>query len=85
MKLEIETPTYLIDIGMLPLADIEETAEGGLRIGSLVTNSALARHARPPPLSDTVASDPGGSVDTASQQGYDRGESAPAHAVSVLL
>jgi xanthine dehydrogenase YagS FAD-binding subunit len=42
MKLEIETPTYLIDIGMLPLADIEETAEGGLRIGSLVTNSALA-------------------------------------------
>jgi xanthine dehydrogenase YagS FAD-binding subunit len=42
MKLEIETPTHLVDIGMLPLADIEETAEGGLRIGALVTNSALA-------------------------------------------
>jgi xanthine dehydrogenase YagS FAD-binding subunit len=42
MKLQIETPTHLVDIGMLPLADIEETAEGGLRIGALVTNSALA-------------------------------------------
>ena len=39
MKLQIETPTHLVDIGMLPLADIEETAEGGLRIGALVTNS----------------------------------------------
>jgi xanthine dehydrogenase YagS FAD-binding subunit len=42
MKLQIETPTHLVDIGRLPLADIEETAEGGLRIGTLVTNSALA-------------------------------------------
>jgi xanthine dehydrogenase YagS FAD-binding subunit len=42
MKLQIETPTHLVDIGMLPLGDIEETAEGGLRIGALVTNSALA-------------------------------------------
>jgi xanthine dehydrogenase YagS FAD-binding subunit len=42
MKLQIETPTHLVDIGMLPLADIEETLEGGLRIGALVTNSALA-------------------------------------------
>lgn len=42
MKLQIETPTRLIDIGPLPLAEIEATAEGGLRIGALVTNSALA-------------------------------------------
>ena len=42
MKLQIETPAHLVDIGMLPLDDIEETADGGLRIGALVTNSALA-------------------------------------------
>jgi CO/xanthine dehydrogenase FAD-binding subunit len=42
MKLQIETPTHLVDIGPLPLAEIEETAEGGLRIGARVTNSALA-------------------------------------------
>jgi xanthine dehydrogenase YagS FAD-binding subunit len=42
MKLEIETPAHLVDIGRLPLNGIEETAEGGLRIGARVTNSALA-------------------------------------------
>ena len=42
MKLQIETPARLVDIGALPLGDIEETHEGGLRIGALVTNSALA-------------------------------------------
>src|SRR3977135_2144367 len=42
MKLQIETPAHLVDIGALPLADVEETQEGGLRIGALVTNSALA-------------------------------------------
>ena len=33
MKLQIETPAHLVDIGRLPLTGIEETAEGGLRIG----------------------------------------------------
>jgi xanthine dehydrogenase YagS FAD-binding subunit len=42
MKLEIETPAHLVDIGRLPMNGIEETAEGGLRIGARVTNSALA-------------------------------------------
>ena len=42
MKLQIETPTRLVDIGRLPLGGIEETADGGLRIGALVTNSAAA-------------------------------------------
>jgi xanthine dehydrogenase YagS FAD-binding subunit len=46
MKLQIETPTRLVDIGPLPLAEIEETAEGGLRIGARVTNSALAADMR---------------------------------------
>src|SRR3981081_1809518 len=46
MKLQIETPTHLVDINPLSLGDIEETAEGGLRIGALVTNSALAAAVR---------------------------------------
>src|SRR5258707_7633507 len=46
MKLQIETPTHLVDIGPLPLAEVEETAEGGLRIGARVTNSELAADMR---------------------------------------
>lgn len=46
MKLEIEAPTHLIDIGRLSLDRIEPTADGGLRIGAMVTNTALASDAR---------------------------------------
>jgi xanthine dehydrogenase YagS FAD-binding subunit len=46
MKLEIDTPTHLVDISRLPLNEIEDTAEGGLRIGANVSNSALAVDAR---------------------------------------
>ena len=46
MKLEIETPTHLIDVGRLPMAGIEETSEGGLRIGAMATNSHVAADAR---------------------------------------
>ena len=42
MKLQIETPGHLVDINTLPLGGIEETPQGGLRVGALVTNSALA-------------------------------------------
>jgi xanthine dehydrogenase YagS FAD-binding subunit len=42
MKLQIETPAQLVDITRLPLDRIEETAESGLRIGALVSNSATA-------------------------------------------
>jgi xanthine dehydrogenase YagS FAD-binding subunit len=45
MKLEIETPTHLIDVNGLALDSIETTADGGLRIGALVRNTALAAHA----------------------------------------
>jgi xanthine dehydrogenase YagS FAD-binding subunit len=41
MKLEIEQPAHLIDVGRLPLAGIEPAAEG-LRIGAMATNSAVA-------------------------------------------
>ncbi len=46
MKLQIETPTHLIDVNGLALDKIETTAEGGLRIGALVRNTDLAAHER---------------------------------------
>ncbi|HEY5106781.1 MAG TPA: xanthine dehydrogenase family protein subunit M [Caulobacteraceae bacterium] len=44
MKLEIEHPDLIIDLRDLPMADIEETADCGLRIGALATASAVAAH-----------------------------------------
>jgi xanthine dehydrogenase YagS FAD-binding subunit len=46
MKLQVETPSTLVDINRLPLDRIEETSEGGLRIGALVRNSDLAADVR---------------------------------------
>jgi xanthine dehydrogenase YagS FAD-binding subunit len=46
MKLEIERPAHLIDVGRLPLAEIAETPDGGLRIGAMATNSAAASDQR---------------------------------------
>ncbi|MFE0756307.1 FAD binding domain-containing protein [Inquilinus sp. NPDC058860] len=46
MKLEIETPTHLIDVNGLGLDRIEATPEGGLRIGALVRNTDLAADRR---------------------------------------
>ena len=46
MKLQVETPTHLVDINRLPLDKIEDTPEGGLRIGATVRNSDLAADQR---------------------------------------
>jgi len=46
MKLEIEQPAHLIEVGRLPLAQIEDTAGGGLRIGAMASNSHVAADAR---------------------------------------
>jgi xanthine dehydrogenase YagS FAD-binding subunit len=46
MKLQIETPTHLVDVQDLALDRVEPTPEGGLRVGALVTNTALAADAR---------------------------------------
>ncbi|RZI56098.1 MAG: xanthine dehydrogenase family protein subunit M [Rubrivivax sp.] len=46
MKLQVETPTHLIDVNGLGLDRIEPTAEGGLRIGAMVRNTDLAADAR---------------------------------------
>jgi xanthine dehydrogenase YagS FAD-binding subunit len=42
MKLNVETPTRLLDINRLPLDKIEGTSDGGLKIGATVRNSDLA-------------------------------------------
>jgi len=44
MRMDVERPTKLIDVSKLRLDKVEETANGGLRIGALVRNSDLAYH-----------------------------------------
>lgn len=45
MKLNVEQPTGLLDINHLPLDQIEQTPDGGLKIGAMVRNSDLAHNA----------------------------------------
>ena len=58
MKENVARPTRLIDISRLPLNRVEETRDGGLRIGALVPNSDLAYHqqieSRYPMLSSAI-------------------------------
>ena len=42
MKLNVETPAQVVDINRLPLAKVERTPDGGLKIGALVRNADLA-------------------------------------------
>ncbi|HEY3815947.1 MAG TPA: xanthine dehydrogenase family protein subunit M [Polyangiaceae bacterium] len=44
MRLDVMGPKGLVDIGALPLAEVEPSAGGGLRIGAMVRNSDLAYH-----------------------------------------
>jgi xanthine dehydrogenase YagS FAD-binding subunit len=46
MKLQVETPDRLVDISRLALANVEDSDDGGLRIGALVPNSDLAADPR---------------------------------------
>jgi xanthine dehydrogenase YagS FAD-binding subunit len=46
MKLGVEAPTHLVDVAHLPLAAIEETGDGGLRIGAAVSNAAVGADPR---------------------------------------
>jgi xanthine dehydrogenase YagS FAD-binding subunit len=45
MKLNVETPSGLVDINILPLDKIEPLPNGGLRVGAMVRNSDLAWNA----------------------------------------
>ncbi|GAA2252409.1 FAD-binding molybdopterin dehydrogenase [Streptomyces ruber] len=44
MKLGVEQPGALIDVGRLPLDAVEELPDGSLRIGATVRNSDVAAH-----------------------------------------
>ncbi|MBK4737401.1 FAD binding domain-containing protein [Noviherbaspirillum pedocola] len=44
MKQGVEAPMVLIDVNHLPLADISELPDGGVRIGALARNSDAAGH-----------------------------------------
>jgi xanthine dehydrogenase YagS FAD-binding subunit len=44
LKVFLEAPSQLIDISRLDMQQIERTREGGLRLGALVTNTAVADH-----------------------------------------
>jgi xanthine dehydrogenase YagS FAD-binding subunit len=46
MKLQIERPSHLIDISRLPLAQIEDAADGGIRIGAQADNATVAADTR---------------------------------------
>jgi xanthine dehydrogenase YagS FAD-binding subunit len=46
MKIDVEQPTHLVDISRLPLREVTETPDGGLRIGALVSNTDLAADQR---------------------------------------
>jgi len=44
MKLGVVEPGLVVDVGHLPLADVDQLADGTLRIGADVRNSDLAAH-----------------------------------------
>ncbi|MFI5909407.1 FAD binding domain-containing protein [Dactylosporangium sp. NPDC051541] len=46
MKLGVATPDVLVDVSRLPLGDVAEGPDGGLRIGATVRNSDLAADPR---------------------------------------
>ena len=46
MKYNVEQPERLVDITALPVAQITDGPDGGLRLGALVTNAACAYDAR---------------------------------------
>ncbi|WP_327353686.1 FAD binding domain-containing protein [Streptomyces sp. NBC_01304] len=73
MKLGVERPDRLVDIGRLPLDRIEETVDGGLRIGATVRNSDLAAHPlvreRWPALSQALLAGASGQVRNAATVG----------------
>ena len=58
MKYNVESPTALVDLNRLAMRDISELPEGGLRLGTLATNSDVAYHplvsARYPLLSRAI-------------------------------
>ena len=66
MKLEIEQPTHLVDISRLPLKEVEDLPDGGIRIGAQAANSQVAAdprvRARYPALAEALLSGASGQL-----------------------
>ncbi|MFG2563132.1 FAD binding domain-containing protein [Streptomyces sp. NPDC048496] len=66
MKLGVATPDLLVDVSGLPLDQVADTPDGGLRIGATVRNSDLAAHhavrTRYPALSQALLSGASGQL-----------------------
>lgn len=46
LKAFLDEPDYIIDISRLKLKEIQTTNDGGMRIGAMVTNTAVANHSQ---------------------------------------
>lgn len=44
MRLDVERPDVLVDLTRLDLADVERTADGGVRLGAMTRNADVAHH-----------------------------------------
>ena len=86
MKYDVEKPVCLVDINRLPLKEISATADGGMRIGALVSNSDLAWNksgpARYPLLPSAILAGASPQLRNAATTG---GNFAPTDAVLLLL
>ena len=64
----VETPDALVDVTGLPLTEVEETEDGWVRIGAVVTNADLAHHplvrSRYPVLSQALLAGASGQLRT---------------------
>jgi xanthine dehydrogenase YagS FAD-binding subunit len=64
----VETPDRLVDVTGLPLTEVEETHDGGLRVGAVLSNADLAHHplvrSRYPMLSQAVLAGASGQLRT---------------------
>ncbi|MEV5884568.1 xanthine dehydrogenase family protein subunit M [Streptomyces sp. NPDC052020] len=73
MKLGVERPAALVDVTRVPLAEVEELPDGGLRIGAMVRNSDLAAHPavrdRYPALSQALLAGASGQLRNAATTG----------------
>ena len=86
MREGIEQPQSLVDITRLPLAEVQELPDGGLRIGAMVRNSHLAAH---PLIRDEIsaalAGDSHGRFRSAPQHGDHRRQPDAANSLLLLL
>lgn len=85
MKLEIEQPTHLVDISRLPLKQVEDLPDGGIRIGAQAANSDVAADPRVRALPSLGGGTARRCLGPATKQGIHRRQSPAAYALPVFL